>query len=137
MKRIDDFSNPVRCKLSAIQIKIRRERRQKLQAKYCVKHLITYVSLNKKWAELNVLKSQKLALKKIIEGIMLCMSMNIRSIEYYKFLHKNNILPFPCMRTIHSYFSLIKAKRGFDEHFVKFLEKYFASKISLQYLVAR
>lgn len=160
MKRIDDISNPVRCKLSAMRIKIRRERRQKLQAKYRVKHLMTCMKtqkaqiasmqdafLNKKCAELNVPESQKLALKEIIaaaskkdtrgrryteEWVMLCMLMNIRSVGYYEFMRKNNILPLPCTRTIRSYFSLINAKCGFDEHFAKLLEKHFASKAPLQ-----
>ncbi|XP_029678707.1 uncharacterized protein LOC115244855 [Formica exsecta] len=160
MKRIGDILNPVRCKLSAMRIKIRRERRQKLQAKYRVKHLMPCMKtqkaqiasmqdafLNKKCAELNVPESQKLALKEIIaaaskkdtrgrryteEWVMLCMLMNIRSVGYYKFLRKNNILPLPCTRTIRSYFSLINAKCGFDEHFAKLLEKHFASKTPLQ-----
>lgn len=160
MKRIGDISNPVRCKLSAMRIKIRRERRQKLQAKYRVKHLMTCMKtqkaqianmqdafLNKKCAELNVPESQKLALKEIIaaaskkdtrgrryteEWVMLCMLMNIRSVGYYKFMRKNNILPLPCTRTIRSYFLLINAKCGFDEHFAKLLEKHFASKTPLQ-----
>ncbi|KAM0733660.1 hypothetical protein ACS0PU_012025 [Formica fusca] len=103
--------------------------------------------LNKKCAELNVPESQKLALKEIIaavskkdirgrrytkEWVMLCMLMNIRSVGYYEFMRKNNILPFPCTRTIRSYFSLINAKCGFDEHFAKLLEKHFASKTPLQ-----
>ncbi|KAL6427147.1 hypothetical protein ACFW04_008649 [Cataglyphis niger] len=61
---------------------------------------------------------------------MLCMLTNIRSVGYYEFLRKNNI--FSCMRTICSYFSLINAKCDFDKHFAKLLEKYFASKTSLQ-----
>ncbi|KMQ84713.1 hypothetical protein RF55_17264 [Lasius niger] len=141
-------------------MKVRRERYQKLQAKDRVKHLMTCMktqeaqianmqdmTLEKKCAELNVPETQKLALKEIIataskknvkgrryteEWIMLCMLMNIRSVGYYEFLRKNNILPLPCTRMIRNYFSLINAMCGFDEQFAKLFEKHLASKTPLQ-----
>ncbi|XP_024893968.1 uncharacterized protein LOC112468837 [Temnothorax curvispinosus] len=105
-------------------------------------------AVDKKLAELdNISKSEKLVVQEIIaaarkkdakgrrysdDWIMLCMLINIQSPRNYEFLRKNNILPFPCTRTIRSYFSLINAKCGFDEEFAKLLEKHFASKTPLQ-----
>lgn len=161
MNRIRDDSNLIlKRKLSMMRLKIRREKRQKRQAEYRVTHLMTCIethkaqianlqdtTLNKKCANLNVPRAQKLALMEIIaaagkqknrgqryaeEWIMLCMLMNIRSAGYYEFLRKNNVLPLPCTRTIRNYFSLINSKCGFDEQFAKLFEKHLSFKTPLQ-----
>lgn len=144
LHRIRNVSNPIdRCKLSAMRIRNRRERRQKHRAQERVKHLTTCIkeqgaqiagiqnsTLDARCTELNIPAPQKSALKEIIiaaskknakghryaeEWIMLCMLMNIRSPGYYEFLRKNGILPLPYTRTIRGYFSIINAKCGFDD----------------------
>lgn len=62
------------------------------------------------------------------EFIMLCMLMNIRSQSYYEFLRKNDIIPLPCIKTIHDYLSLMGNQCGFDENFFKILKKSFNAK---------
>lgn len=109
--------------------------------------IINTESLERKCSDLNVPITQKIALKQIVqaatkkdakgrryteEWIMLCLLLNIRSLRYYEFLRKNNILPLPCTRTIRSYLSVIDMKCGFDYGFLQLLKKHFECKPILQ-----
>lgn len=51
------------------------------------------------------------------------MLLHIRSPACYKFIHKNEILLLPCVRTIRRYLALIDTKCGFDPAFFQLFKQ--------------
>ena len=97
--------------------------------------------MDKKCSEFIISNKQKLLIKEIAtaskvqnsngrrysqEWLMLCILVNIRSLSYYPFVRRNEILP--CFKIVRDYLSVMGNSCGFDEKFFEILAKNFKTK---------
>lgn len=55
--------------------------------------------------------------------LMLCLLFNIRSPSAYKYLRTSALLPLPHPKTVRKHLSSIKSTCGFDQDFLRLLQK--------------
>lgn len=66
------------------------------------------------------------------DWLLTCLLLHIRSPVMYKFMLKNEILPFPCIQTIKRHLSSVKLDFGFDPSFFEMFKNKIISKTEQQ-----